>query len=137
MSLTLTEAMRGFILADPTLASKVNQAVYPSVLSSNPPDNAAVIKLITNNAWSSMDGATDQTDARIEVTFWSKIQGDAERSANRFRSIVKSFNGTMGTGGIKMTVYKTMGPRTLFSDDAKFHGCQVDVLAIVDMGTAA
>lgn len=135
--MTLTSAIRAFILADGTLAAKVGTAVYPSTSPQSPPSNYAVTKIITTMSWKKLDGATDQAMIRVEVTFWSTLADDAEAMANRLRSIVKSFNGIMGSGGVDMAVYQTLGPRSLFNDETRFFGSQLDILAIADMSTAS
>lgn len=137
MSLTLSDAVRSFILADATLAAKLGNAVYPSTLQQNTNDCNAVTKIISAPSWSKLDGATDQARTRIEVTFWCKSNRDSEILANRLRNIVKGFNGVMGSGGVAMAVFATAGPRSLYNPDNRFYGAQLDIIAIVDLSTAA
>lgn len=137
MALTLSEAIRGFIIGDATLATKVGTAVYPMTLPQGPPDCAAVVRIISSASWRKLDGATDQAQTRIEVTFWCKSYRDSEVLANRLRIIVKGFNGIMGTGGVALAVFQTMGPRSLFNPDNRFYGSQIDIMAIVDLSTAS
>lgn len=139
MALTLTEAVRAFIIADGTLAAKVGSSTYPAIVPQGfTGSNAAVIKVVSNMAFMTLAGATDTSNVRIEVTFWSKLFHDAEVSANRLRTLIAGFNGTMGSGGVRMSVFNTAGPRTIPVDpDTRFYGCQLDIMATVDMSTAA
>lgn len=139
MALTLTEAVRAFIIADGTLAAKVANSTFPVVI---PEDfvgsNAAVIKIVSNPSFRTLQGATSATNARIEVTFRCKLAHDAEVLANRLRAIAAGFIGTMGSGGVSVSVFELSGPRTIPVDpDTRFFGCQLDIMATVDMSTAA
>ena len=136
MALTITEAIRGYILADTTLAAKVTE-VFPSIAQEGVAANYAVTKIVSGVSWSKLDGATDQVAMRIEVTFWCKLHKDAELCANRWRAITKGFNGLMGSGGPQIAVVATYGPRDLFNPDTRFYGCQQDTMATVDMSTVA
>lgn len=137
MSLTLSEAIRVFILADGTLAAKLGTAVYPDVVPQSPPDCVAVTRVVSNVSWQKLDGATDQCATRIEVTFWCKVNRDAEVLCNRLRTIAKGFNGTMGASGIDLAVHQTMTRSIAQHPVNRYYGHQLDILAIVDMSTAA
>jgi hypothetical protein len=136
--MTVTAALKAYIIADTTLAAKVGSAVYPATSPQNPPDNFAVTKIISSPSEATLLGATDQVSMRVEVTFWSKLNEDAEKLANRFRTIVSKFNGVMGgTGGVTVAVSRTHGPRGLYNPETRFYGSQVDIMATVDLSTAS
>lgn len=140
MALTLTEAVRAYIIADGTLAAKVGNSTYPGIIPQGfTGADAAVIKIVTGPlSFMTLLGATDAANVRVEVTFWSKLYHDAEVSANRLRTIVAGFVGTMGTGGVKVSVFQTVGPRSAgVHPDSHYFGMQLDILATVDMSTAA
>lgn len=133
--MTITEAIRGYILGDATLAAKVPE-VYPGP----PPEDVslvghAIVRIVSNPSFGDLDGASELSNMRIEVSFFCQLNGDAERSANRFRSLIATFHGTMGTLGVKLSVFQTMGPRTIHDQKTGYYGFQVDVLATVDQST--
>lgn len=136
MPSTLTQAVRAFIIADATLAAKVHTAVYPASLPQSPPDNAAVIKIVSNPSFKTLLGATDQTNVRIEVTFWCKLYDDSEILANRLRTIAAPVTNSAWSG-VSISVFQTYGPRTVYNPETRYFGSQLDIMATVDMSTAA
>lgn len=134
--MTVEQAMSKYINDNATLAAKLGGRTYIGSAPQNPGDIYAVVKLITLPSWKNIFGAIPIGNGRIEVTFWAKKHGDCGSLAITFAMAIGQFNGLLG-GSVKAGVFQTHGPRTVFHADSRYHGSQVDVLATIDLSTAA
>lgn len=133
--MTLGEALNAFILADATISATI-QKVYPAnAIPQEPPQYFASYRFLpAGSVGDSHDGLSRWQRMRIEVTFWGVLNATTERLAFRLQAIA-SVNGPLVSGGPTVSIYKTIGPRSMENPISRYFSNQMDLMALVNTDT--
>jgi hypothetical protein len=94
--MTISEALRAFLLAQPSIAALVGTRIYPQVLPQKPAYPAITYAQVSGIRVRGLDGPTGRARPRIAVNSWGASHREMDAVASAVRAALDGYAGPMG-----------------------------------------